>query len=111
MSLPVQRSPFFEEDFCAHYEWYLERAGEGVADQLVECVDQTLEDLSLHPGLGRRRRFRHPDLAGIRSFGVVPPFRALIVFYRFTERELIVERLMHGSRDLPRRLLEPPGLD
>jgi hypothetical protein len=28
-----------------------------------------------------------------------------LVFYRWTKRELTVERLMHGRRDLPRRLL------
>jgi hypothetical protein len=32
-----------------------------------------------------------------------------LVFYRLTETELIAERLMHGARDLPRRLVEPPG--
>jgi len=111
MSLSVQRSPFFEEDFCACYEWYLERAGQEIADQFLDCVEQTLEDLSQHPGLGRRRRFRHPDLKGLRSFGVAPPFRVRILFYRFTDHELIVERLIHGARDLSRRLLEAPGLD
>ncbi len=111
MKVPVHRSPYFEEDFSARYEWYLERAGAEIAAQFVECLEQLLEDLSVHPGLGRRRRFRHRDLAGIRSFGVPPPFRSLIVFYRFTDHEVIVERLMHGSRDLSRRLLEAPDLD
>lgn len=111
MSVSVQRSPYFEQDFRQHYAWYLERAGDGVAEDFLGCVEQTLEQLELHPALGRRRQFRHPSLAELRSFGVAAPFGVLILFYRFSTQELIVERLMHGSRDLSRRLLEPPGLD
>jgi hypothetical protein len=31
------------------------------------------------------------------------------IFYRHNSAELSAERLMHGARDLPRRLLEPPN--
>ena len=33
----------------------------------------------------------------------------LNLFYRHDSAELFAERLMHGARDLPRRLADPPG--
>jgi len=32
-----------------------------------------------------------------------------LIFYRHDGERLFAERLMHGARDLPRRLVEPPG--
>jgi hypothetical protein len=31
------------------------------------------------------------------------------LFYRHDSTGLFAERLMHGARDLPMRLIEPPG--
>jgi hypothetical protein len=31
-----------------------------------------------------------------------------LIFYRFDDQRLFAERIIHGSRDLPRRLLESP---
>ena len=111
MSLPVLRRDTFETDVAERFRWYLEEAGEEVAQRFKDAVDETLDDLSLHPALGRRRRFRHPLLAGLRSFRIEPPFNKVLVFYRLGNENLEAWRLMHGSRDLSRRLLEAPGLD
>ncbi len=74
-----------------------------------DAVDSTLLGSTRQPGLGKATRFRHPELHGLRSFRVHAPFDAHLIFYRTTEHMLSVERLMHGARDLPRRLREPPG--
>jgi len=50
-----------------------------------------------------RELARHPELGRVRKF------RAEATFYRATETELFVERVMHGTRDLPRRLQEQAG--
>ena len=50
--------------------------------------------------------FMEVPLQGLRSFRVEPPFDKLLVFYRSTEQALQAWRLMHGVRDLPRRLIE-----
>ena len=34
-----------------------------------------------------------------------------LIFYRCAEKELSIERVMHGARDIPRRILEPPQLE
>ena len=96
-------------DFDLQYRWYLEDAGEEVAERYLDAVEATLRNLAIHPGLGRPREFRHPSLKDIRSFRVNPPFQVHLIFYRYNSVELLAERLMRGSRDLPHRLAEPPG--
>jgi hypothetical protein len=48
---------------------------------------------------------------GIRSFRVSHPFDRHLIFYRFDGSTLYAERVVHGMRDLPRRLVEPPEAD
>ena len=109
MSLALRRADFFLGDFARQYQWYLAEAGETIARRYLDAVWQTLEELAARPGLGRRRRFRHPSLQQLRSFRVRPPFDVHLIFYRYTDQELLVERLMSGRRNLARRLHEPPG--
>jgi toxin ParE1/3/4 len=107
--LTLRRADDFVGDFDHAYRWYFDQAGEAIARRFLESVWHTLELLAEQPGLGAARRFRHAELEGLRSFRVRPTFQAHLIFYRYTDRELSVERLLHGRRDLPRRLLEPPG--
>ena len=108
MSEMVERRNTFETDVAERFRWYLGEAGEEVAQRFKSAVDMTLADLGLHPELGRRRRFRNPLLAGLRSFRLRRPFNRQIIFYRADAGPVEVIRLMHGSRDLPRRLIEHP---
>ena len=109
MTLPLHRSDDFNRDFDLQYRWYLEQAGEAVVERYLDAVLATLSLLATQPDLGRRRKFRHPKLEGIRSFRLAAPFAAHLIFYRHNSTELSAERLMLGARDLPRRLVEPPG--
>jgi plasmid stabilization system protein ParE len=74
----------------------------------LQALDATLQLLRVQPGLGRTRRFRHPQLKGIWSFRGSPPFNRHLIIYRFDRSTLYAERVIHGMRDLLRRLLEPP---
>lgn len=107
MKLSLHRAEEFNADFDQQHRWYLENAGEELAERFVTAVENTLQFLSTQPDLGHRRKFRHPALAGIRSFRIELPFQKILIFYRHTTSELSAERLMHGARDLPRRLVEP----
>jgi plasmid stabilization system protein ParE len=43
---------------------------------------------------------------------VVPrPFQKHVLFYEVMDGEAVMRRVLHGHRDLPRRLLEPPGAE
>lgn len=74
--------------------------------QFVNAVEAILNALVRTPGLGRPRFANWPELAGIRSYRVQKPFHRLLIFYRCDGSVLSVERLIHGARDLPHRLLE-----
>jgi len=109
MSRAVQKAPAFKTDFENLFSWYVDHAGQEVAWRFQTALDISLVKLSIQPDLGRPRHFRHPDLAGLRSFPVERPFENLLVFYRPTNEVVDAVRLMHGARNLPRRLREAPS--
>ena len=69
------------------------------AKRLLDAINQTLELLSTFPTAGPRR---DELFAGLRSF----PGRRYtnyVVFYRPESEGIVVIRVMHGARDLPRQ--------
>jgi plasmid stabilization system protein ParE len=109
MSLGLQKADAFVEDFTLQALWYVREAGDEVARRFQRAVDSRLYLLCEQPGVGRVRRFRHPKLQGLRSFAVERPFHRFVIFYREDGVTLQAVRLMDGTRDLPRRLVERPG--
>jgi plasmid stabilization system protein ParE len=107
MKLLLQRGDEFNADFEQQYRWYTDQAGEEIAERFLRAVADTLPRLAERPDLGRRRKFRHPLLRGLYSFPVERPFQNILMFYRVTGNILQAWRLMHGARNLPRRLVEP----
>src|ERR1035438_10263883 len=107
MNLAIEKSPLFHEDVTGQFEWYFDEAGVELAWRFFSAVDATLVKLAIQSDLGRIRHFRNPLLHNLRSYRVEPPFGKILIFYRLTNGKLIAERLMHGARDLPRRLVEP----
>ena len=75
MNLTLHRSKDFKSDFDLQYRWYLEQAGEAIAERFLEALLVTLRLLATQPGMGRERRFRHPALRGMRSFRLAPPLK------------------------------------
>lgn len=108
MSLAIRRASFFVADFANQFAWYVDKAGVSVAWRFQVALDGSLLKLSSQPDLGRLRHFRHPKLCNLRSYRVEPPFEKLLIFYRVDGDVLSAFRLLHGARDLPRRLVEPP---
>ena len=108
MSLRVQYALWFDADLHLRTAWYAERGGNKLAGRFANAVEATVKKLTENPGLGWRPYPGDPDLAQLRSVLVVRPFRKHILYYRFTDEELFLERLIHGARDLPRRLRESP---
>jgi plasmid stabilization system protein ParE len=108
MSRVIQRAEFFKLDFARQFAWYAREAGPDVARRFQVALDQTLNQIGSRPDLGRLRHFRNPRLQGVRSLPVERPFNKMLVFYRVGGDVLHAVRLMHGARDLPLRLAEPP---
>jgi plasmid stabilization system protein ParE len=109
MSRAVQKARDFTADFENLFSWYVDNAGVEVAWRFQTALDKSLVKLSNRPHLGRPRHFRHPKLRGLRSFLVEPPFGNLLIFYHSDDSALDAVRLIHGARNLPRRLIEPPS--
>ena len=108
MRLAVRKSEFFLADLDAQFRWYETEASEKIALCYLTAVHRTVEELAERPDLGRRRHFEHPELQGLRSCLVARPFHRHLVFYRHDETSLDLVRVMHGARDLPRGLRQPP---
>ncbi len=107
MSWQVRKAEQFIADFDAQFRWYDRKGGWEVAQRYLIAVDRTLEELAQQPELGRLRHFPQPELRGIRSLAAKRPFHRHLIFYRFDEAGVEAWRVIHGSRDLPRRLIEP----
>jgi toxin ParE1/3/4 len=110
MGLQTRISGRAELDLSLQYGWYIDHAGLSVAERYLVAFDEMVTRLSEHPGLGMTRKFRAPELAGMRSIPIRSPFGVHLIFYRVDNDTLNIERVMHGARDLPRRLIEPPGI-
>jgi plasmid stabilization system protein ParE len=107
MSRAIQKAPDFTADFESVFARYVDQAGVEVAWRFQMALDNSLVKLSIRPDLGRPRHFRHPKLRGLRSYPVEHPFEKLLIFYRANDEAVDAVRLMHGARNLPRRLHEP----
>jgi plasmid stabilization system protein ParE len=108
MKVTVSVSGRAESDLTHQYRWYLDNANSDVAERFLKAFGDTTIKLAQQPGIGWARKFRAPELAGIRSFPIVGRFCVHLIFYRVSGKALSIERVMHGARDLPQRLLEPP---
>ena len=108
MSLTVRIASEFHQDVALQIQWYLSHANAHVAGDYADAVDATLEFLGRFPEFGPPCRFSHPELRDLQQFRVGGSFDRHQIFYRVTASEWIAVRTLHGMRDLPRRLLDPP---
>ena len=108
MKHPVSLSGRAEADLTNQYRWYLDNATVEVAERFLKAFDARAELLVEFPEMGQPRRFRAPELQGVRSLSIGRRFGDHLIFYRADGKTLSIERVMHGSRHLGRRLLEPP---
>ena len=108
MKHSVSLSGQAESDLTNQYRWYLDHAAAEVAERFLKAFDARTKLLAEFPEIGQPRRFRAPELQGVRSLSVGKRFGDHLIFYRANGKSVSIERVMHGSRDLERRLLEPP---
>ncbi len=108
MKHSVSLSGRAEADLTNQYRWYLDNATVDVAERFLKTFDARTDLWAEFPEIGQARRFRAPELQGVRSLSVGGRFADHLVFYRATGRSESIERVMHGSRDLESRLLEAP---
>lgn len=104
--MQVERSDRFRSDVVREFLWYEEHAGLDVAERFRSAVASTIELLGMNPEIGPYCGIKDERLASLRFFPVNSPFDKFLIFYRLESEKMIAIRLMHGARDLPRRLTE-----
>ena len=108
MRLPTERSQWCLGDLEHYAAWYDREADWDVAERYLDAVARSIGRLAEMPEMGYQTSFHAPELRGIRCWPVERPFQKHLIFYRYDERVLRIERVVHGSRDLVRRLRETP---
>lgn len=93
----VVRHQKFIDDLYDAYAW-IAPDSERAAERLLDRVDATVERLLQHPMIGAPRE---PLAAGLRSIRV-RPFRH-VIFYRVTDDEVVLIRLLHDARALEKQ--------
>lgn len=106
MMLAVRIAERAESDLAHQYGWYVKNATVEVAERFLLSFHETLSVLADQPQAGYRRYFKAPELAGIRSYPVQRPFGVHLIFYQASDDLLVIERVIHGSRDLLNCLLD-----
>ena len=106
--MSARKSGDFIADVERQFEWYAVNAGWEIADRYLDAVETTCELLARHPQLGPCAGLSHPRLKDWRFIVVFRPFQKHVLFYETEGDGVLLRRAMHGQRDLPRRLLEPP---
>lgn len=104
----IDYAGWYDADVNLRAAWYAEKGGPRLAGRFVTALEETIRRLKANPNRGRRPFPKDPDLGELHSVLVERPFEKHILYYRFTPDTLILERLIHGARDLPRRLREAP---
>ncbi len=85
-------------DLKSHWR-YIARDNLPAADRLLDAAEQTFKLIARNPETGSQRSFRR--LVGIRS-RALSGFRDYLVFYQTRGETVVVLRVLHGMRDLPR---------
>ncbi len=92
-------------DVAKQYKWYIKKAGPDIAEQYYDAFLAGLGQLESQPGLGIADDFGERRLRGLHMFVMDRPYDKHLIFYRYDLEVLWVVRVIHGARDVPRRLL------
>lgn len=89
-----------EDDLNEILDYLNEKAGALVAEEYGRKFLTSIERLAEFPGIGAKREALGPNA----RIGVVPPY-ILIYDYASAEDTLTLLRILHGKRDITRRIV------
>ena len=104
---PVVLRERARRDIDEAVEHYLSEAGPAVALSLIDALEDTLRQTGERPASGSPRHAHELEIPGLR-FRPIGRFPYL-VFYVEREADIDVWRVLHGARDIPAWMREPPG--
>jgi plasmid stabilization system protein ParE len=106
MSLALVESEKYLEEMERQFHWYIHETNLDLVDaiELAQkfkiAVNDTVEILLRHPGIGRRRFPQFVKLHGTRSWRVNPPFDRFLIYYYIEGETLFVDRLIEAHRQI-----------
>lgn len=86
-------------DILEQADWYRAQSGRPLALRWERAVTSAIKDVVRRPAAGSSCTFKSLELQGVRRV-LIPKFPKHLLFYRFTEGEVFVLRVVHGARDL-----------
>ena len=102
----VRKREAARRDLIGQWVWYAENADIDTADQFLKVADETSKMLARQPEAGYRFFVRRPELQGLRRFPLSGGFEKILLFYFPLPEGIDLVRVVHGSRDLERLLME-----
>jgi len=111
VNLPIRRSDEAQCDVELQAEYYARERDLQLALDFTHAVESAITALGTTPSLGPTCKLQHAELGQLRKWRVDAPFERHLIFYRVEAGAVVVVRIIHGMRDLPRRLLDPPGAE
>jgi toxin ParE1/3/4 len=95
-------SPDARQDQIEILDYLAQEAGVDIAEKVFQAMEKAFGDLLVMPGLGVSPLFgaQFPNL----RMWPVPKYRKYLIFYRATEINLEIVRILHGARDIERIL-------
>jgi toxin ParE1/3/4 len=79
-----------------------------VSDKFLAAAEETFKQLAQTPKMGRVCEFYNLNLANVRQ-QPIKEFRNYLVFYRTTDADVEILRVLHGRRDIDAILDEHLG--
>lgn len=103
---PVALGQRAQRDVNEAVEHYIAEASATVASAFIDALEDAFRRVGEYPASGSPRYASELGLPGLRSW-IVAGFPHLI-FYVEREADIDVWRVLHGARDVPAWLREPP---
>ena len=82
---------------------YLGQHNNEAADRFLAAAQKAMEEIRQTPGIGWQKPSKNRLLLGIRVWRL-PGFPNYLLFYREAGDAIEIIRILHGARDLERRL-------
>ena len=103
---PVVLRERARRDIDEAIEHYLSEAGPAVALKFIDALEDALRQIGERPASGSPRHAHELEIPGLRfrSIGRFP----YLVFYVERDADIDVWRILHGARDIPAWMREPP---
>lgn len=106
MSLKIIRSRQARTDVLNHAYYIAGTTNLNASDRFLKATEDAYKQLAEMPGMGAPRDYGNPVFAGMRMWPL-PRYRKYLIFYRASEEELEILRVLYGAQNI-QEIFAPP---